>query len=141
MKVLMLGWEFPPHISGGLGTACFGLTQGLSQHGVDVLFVVPRAQGDEDARFVKIFGANEVVIEDEVQLPPRRVVKERVEEGVEVVETTIIVPRAERAAGGIVAREDEITGSGDVAAPRSVVLDVLQTETIVGETDERFEYE
>ena len=36
MKVLMLGWEFPPHISGGLGTACYGLTQGLAKHGVDV---------------------------------------------------------------------------------------------------------
>src|SRR4029079_14030388 len=84
MKVLMLGWEFPPHISGGLGTACLGLTQGLSQHGVEVLFVVPRARGDEDARFVKILGANEIVIEDEVELPPRRVVRERVEEGVDV---------------------------------------------------------
>jgi glycogen synthase len=60
MKVLMFGWEFPPHISGGLGTACFGLTQGLASHGVEVLFVVPRAFGDEDARFVSIVGANQV---------------------------------------------------------------------------------
>jgi hypothetical protein len=29
MRVLMLGWEFPPYISGGLGTACYGLTKGL----------------------------------------------------------------------------------------------------------------
>ncbi|KKT36370.1 MAG: glycosyl transferase group 1, partial [Parcubacteria group bacterium GW2011_GWC1_44_26] len=27
MRVLMFGWEFPPHNSGGLGTACFGLTR------------------------------------------------------------------------------------------------------------------
>ncbi len=47
MKVLMLGWEFPPHISGGLGTACHGLTLGLAQHGVHVLFVVPRLYGGE----------------------------------------------------------------------------------------------
>ncbi len=60
MKVLMLGWEFPPHISGGLGTACFGLTQGLAHHGVQVLFVVPRARGDEDQRFVRVLGANQV---------------------------------------------------------------------------------
>lgn len=60
MKVLMFGWEFPPHISGGLGTACFGLTQGLSSLGVEVLFVVPRAFGDEDARFVSVVGADEV---------------------------------------------------------------------------------
>ena len=43
MKVLMLGWEFPPFISGGLGTACFGLTKAMSQLGnVDVTFVLPR---------------------------------------------------------------------------------------------------
>lgn len=42
MKVLMFGWEFPPHISGGLGTACFGLTQSLMNLKIKVLFVVPR---------------------------------------------------------------------------------------------------
>ena len=43
MKVLMLGWEFPPFISGGLGTACFGLTKAMSQLGnVDVTFVLPQ---------------------------------------------------------------------------------------------------
>ena len=62
MKVLMLGWEFPPHISGGLGTACFGLTQGLSHSGVEVLFVVPKAYGDEDSRYVRILGANQVPV-------------------------------------------------------------------------------
>ena len=62
MKVLMFGWEFPPHISGGLGTACFGLTQGLSHHGVEVIFVVPRAFGDEDARYVSVLGANQVPV-------------------------------------------------------------------------------
>jgi glycogen synthase len=62
VKVLMFGWEFPPHISGGLGTACFGLTQGLSHHGVEVIFVVPRAFGDEDSRFVSVLGANQVPV-------------------------------------------------------------------------------
>jgi len=47
MKVLMLGWEFPPHKSGGLGTACEGLTQGLSEQGVEVLMVLPRLSGEE----------------------------------------------------------------------------------------------
>jgi len=41
MKVFMLGWEFPPHISGGLGTACFGLTKGLNEIGVQIYFVLP----------------------------------------------------------------------------------------------------
>jgi hypothetical protein len=44
MKVLMFGWEFPPHISGGLGTACYGLTKGLTEfNDVEVTFVVPKA--------------------------------------------------------------------------------------------------
>jgi glycogen(starch) synthase len=47
MKVLMFGWEFPPHISGGLGTACFGLTKALLKERMKVLFVVPRLFGDE----------------------------------------------------------------------------------------------
>jgi len=42
MRVLMLGWEFPPFISGGLGTACYGLTKAMSSLGTDVMFVLPR---------------------------------------------------------------------------------------------------
>lgn len=41
-NVLMLGWELPPHNSGGLGVACYGLTKGLSQHGVPIAFALPR---------------------------------------------------------------------------------------------------
>ncbi|MFT7676124.1 MAG: glycogen(starch) synthase [Planctomycetota bacterium] len=60
MKVLMLGWEFPPHISGGLGTACHGICAGLSKAGVDVTFVVPRAFGGERAPGTRVVGANQV---------------------------------------------------------------------------------
>ncbi len=56
----MFGWEFPPHIAGGLGTACYGLTRGLARNGVEVLFVVPKAYGDEDGRFVRVVDASEV---------------------------------------------------------------------------------
>src|SRR5205823_6809023 len=42
MRVFMLGWEFPPFISGGLGTACYGLTKAMSSLGTDVMFVLPR---------------------------------------------------------------------------------------------------
>lgn len=42
MRVLMLGWEFPPFITGGLGTACHGLTRALDRRGVEVTFVLPR---------------------------------------------------------------------------------------------------
>lgn len=63
MKVLMFGWEFPPHITGGLGTACFGLTQALARVGVDVLFVVPRAFGDEDQSQVRLLSASDITID------------------------------------------------------------------------------
>lgn len=43
MRILMFGWEFPPHISGGLGTACYEITRALSRHGAKITFVVPRA--------------------------------------------------------------------------------------------------
>src|SRR5580698_1901807 len=42
MRVFMLGWEFPPFISGGLGTACYGLTKAMSGLGTDIMFVLPR---------------------------------------------------------------------------------------------------
>lgn len=37
----MFGWEFPPAISGGLGTACFGMTKALAQRGHRIIFVIP----------------------------------------------------------------------------------------------------
>jgi glycogen synthase len=43
MRILMLGWEFPPYIAGGLGVACYGLTRALDRLGHEVLFVLPRA--------------------------------------------------------------------------------------------------
>jgi len=64
MKVLMFGWEFPPHISGGLGTACDGLTRGLAKHNVQVLFVMPSASGDEDQSAVRIINASDVAAFD-----------------------------------------------------------------------------
>ncbi len=67
MRVLMFGWEFPPHISGGLGTACYGLTKGLHSVGVnDILFVVPKAYGDEDTSKVNIIDAGEIVVSDRI---------------------------------------------------------------------------
>lgn len=57
----MFGWEFPPHISGGLGTACYGLTKGLAEcDDVDVLFVVPKSHGDEDQTSMQLIGANNI---------------------------------------------------------------------------------
>jgi glycogen synthase len=61
MKVLMFGWEFPPNISGGLGTACYGLTKGLTAFDdVDLTFVVPRVYGNEEKNGIKFIGAGDV---------------------------------------------------------------------------------
>lgn len=58
MKALMFGWEFPPHILGGLGTASFGLTRGMAkQSDMDITFVMPKPRGDEDKSFLRLIGA------------------------------------------------------------------------------------
>ncbi len=64
----MFGWEFPPHISGGLGTACYGLTKALVKTGVDILFVVPRLFGDEEPGKIRLLNASDTTVDirDEV---------------------------------------------------------------------------
>lgn len=55
----MFGWEFPPHILGGLGTASYGLTKGMFNNGdMDITFVIPKPWGDEEKGFAHIIGAN-----------------------------------------------------------------------------------
>ena len=56
MRVLMLGWEFPPFISGGLGTACYGLTKAMDQLNVKVTFVLPKMVDDKYSSHVKVLG-------------------------------------------------------------------------------------
>jgi len=63
MKALMFGWEFPPHILGGLGTASYGLTKGMAmQPDMEITFVIPKPHGDEDQSFLKIIGACNVPV-------------------------------------------------------------------------------
>jgi glycosyltransferase involved in cell wall biosynthesis len=56
MRVLMLGWEYPPYISGGLGTACQGLSEGLGALGAEVAFVVPHPVRAQTAPNVRVLG-------------------------------------------------------------------------------------
>ena len=58
----MFGWEFPPHIAGGLGTACEGIVKGLAHNGVETLFVMPNASGDEDQSATTILNASDVEV-------------------------------------------------------------------------------
>jgi glycosyltransferase involved in cell wall biosynthesis len=63
MKALMFGWEFPPHILGGLGTASYGLTKGMWECGdMDITFVIPKPFGDEEHGFANIIGASQVPV-------------------------------------------------------------------------------
>ena len=57
MKTFMLGWEFPPFISGGLGTACYGLTKAMDKLGIEVTFVLPKAGSSHHSSHVKMLGA------------------------------------------------------------------------------------
>lgn len=52
-KVLMFGWEFPPHNSGGLGVACMGLSRALAKEGFEIIFVLPKQVpvGDAHIKF------------------------------------------------------------------------------------------
>jgi glycogen(starch) synthase len=69
----MFGWEFPPHISGGLGTACYGLSKGLvSFNDIDLTFVVPKTFGDEDKQGMRLVAASEVELSDKILLMQRK---------------------------------------------------------------------
>ena len=62
MKILMFGWEFPPHISGGLGTACFGLTGSLAKKDTQILFVIPKTDDETIEEGLQIISASNVRI-------------------------------------------------------------------------------
>lgn len=47
MKVLMLGWELPPHNSGGLGVACLQLSKALAKSGADIDFILPYSSSEK----------------------------------------------------------------------------------------------
>ena len=69
----MFGWEYPPNISGGLGTACFGLTKGLTAlDGIDLTFVVPKVYGNEDNTGIKLVGAGDVILSEATLLKQRK---------------------------------------------------------------------
>jgi glycogen(starch) synthase len=122
VRVLMLGWEFPPHISGGLGTACYGLTQGLKHHDVDVTFIVPRAHGDEDQNVARILGCNSAVFPELVRKAKEQVESPKETEGYEVEATAAMMQRKG-------ATLDELLGEvfGEEAIQREGVEELTKT--------------
>ena len=61
MKLLMLGWELPPHNSGGLGVACFQMAKALADQGADIDFVIPyKAEHPNADKFMNVISATDV---------------------------------------------------------------------------------
>ena len=61
MKLLMLGWELPPHNSGGLGVACFQMAKALADQGADIDFVIPyKADHPNADKFMNVISATDV---------------------------------------------------------------------------------
>lgn len=58
MKILMLGWELPPHNSGGLGVACYQLCKALSKKGADIEFVLPYTANHPGIDFMRVNAAH-----------------------------------------------------------------------------------
>lgn len=60
MKILMLGWELPPHNSGGLGVACYHLSKAMAIEGASIDFVVPYSAEHDSIDFMKVHSATEI---------------------------------------------------------------------------------
>jgi len=87
LRVLMLGWEFPPFITGGLGTACYGLTRAMARLGLDITFVLPKHIDPSFASHVQLVSPGESKPEDAGGYP--------------VAEPTMIAPSPAREPGPI----------------------------------------
>ncbi len=89
-RVLMLGWEFPPFITGGLGTACHGLTRGLTSAGCDITFALPRAISRSHSSHVRLLSpASEVAEVSAWVAPPEGMITESTDLA-EILESTRI---------------------------------------------------
>ncbi len=63
LRVLKLGWEFPPLINGGLGVACLGLARALAKH-VDLTVLIPKSSRDEASEDFNLLGVNHLTVND-----------------------------------------------------------------------------
>lgn len=68
MRILMFGWEFPPLNSGGLGTACYGLTKALTNKDIKISFVLPRAQDKIKVDYMRLIIANNLALRENLDL-------------------------------------------------------------------------
>jgi glycogen synthase len=73
MKLLMLGWEFPPYFAGGVGMVCYHLSKALCQHGTDITFVMPAAPKDATCDFMNMIVTNHYEFGDSLTANIKRV--------------------------------------------------------------------
>ncbi len=99
MRILMLGWEFPPFVAGGLGTACQGLTKALARQGHEITFILPKSVGGASGGHVELLGSDAL---------------KRAVEDVRASATAEAAPAASR--GVLPARETSV----DLSDPRSL---------------------
>ena len=66
----MLGWEFPPFITGGLGTACHGLTRGLTNAGCDITFALPRSIDPSHSSHVRLLSPTSEIVDSSTWVSP-----------------------------------------------------------------------
>jgi glycosyltransferase involved in cell wall biosynthesis len=62
MKILMFGWEYPPVKSGGLGTACYGLTKAMAKLGAEITMVVPKAVKSEFSTHLNLIDGQNIKV-------------------------------------------------------------------------------
>lgn len=68
MKVLMFGWEFPPHFSGGLGVVCYELTKAMTSMGVQTTYVMPFGPKGMDADYVNLVIASNLLSNPNIKI-------------------------------------------------------------------------
>ncbi len=73
MKVLMLGWEFPPFFTGGVGTVCKELSKALSKKDVEITYVMPTAPKDADISFLDLLAVDAEVDDEKVDIDVKEV--------------------------------------------------------------------
>lgn len=62
MRILMLGWEFPPFVAGGLGVACYGLTRALDRMGHEIIFILPKPVDHSQSSHVRLLAPGEIPV-------------------------------------------------------------------------------
>ncbi len=121
MRVLMLGWEFPPFNMGGLGTACYGIVKGLTNHNVKVTFVLPRIPSrfkSESSTKIKTNQKYDVIIAEEEANVKK------------IIVPALLIPYITRTKYGELSVKERLANSGDLYG-RDLFQEVIRYKELV----------